>query len=1360
MSIIHIDEIEFMSNHNHTEDSNFRLKDCIIKAEDIVNRAIELGYKGVSVTDHETVSSHVRIMQRFQTLKKLQRKYKTYLSKMDKDDLKSDKDVQKELHLIKKMDDNFKLGLGNEIYLVDDLSDVKENYEPGVTKYWHFILIAKNLKGYEQIKRISSESAWKNWFKQGKMERVPTIKRELEEIIGEEKGNIIATTACLGGEFPNYVLSYFRDGNVPAKRKIHEFVQWGIKVFGAENFFFELQPTFEKPCNDILSQHPQITFNKNAIVLAKAYGLRYSFATDSHYLKKEHRSVHEAYLRADEDNASNRELGDFYATTYMMDIPELCKTLSSHLTEEEIIQGFKNTMVMHNMIETYDLSHSVIVPRDKKLPNFKLRHIFREWYDEYSYIKKFAESKDEQEQYLLYMIEQAIEEKKICLVKSVVERLNTELGEVWEISEKIHMRLATYYVLVRNIIVEIMWKVSYVGIARGSVTGFLMAYAIGITQMNPMKYGLPHWRHLSAERPELPDIDVDSESAKRQEIFALMKEYFGLDNVLNTLTFKTEGTKSCTLTACRGWGLDNDTAQAIADMIPFERGANWSLKDCFEGNREKDRAPVTEFINTVAKYDGLKEIMLLIEGLVCGRSIHASAVYIFDNGYIEHNSRMKAPNGTDITAYNMHDSDWCGALKFDCLTILGLDKEHKCIDLLTEKGILQDQGSIKATYDKYIHPDVLDYDTKEMWDLVGNNEIIDAFQFDTPTGSQAAKKVKPHTLPELATANSLMRLMPEQGDESPIDTYIRYKNDISLWYKEMKEYGLSEEEIKVLEPYLLPVYGVAETQEVVMRLSMDEHIAGFNVAEANMIRKSIAKKKADVLEKAKNLFFEKGRSLGASDKLLNYVWYVQFKKSFGYSFSQNHTFPYSGICLQEMNLAYHYNRIFWNTACLTVNAGADENNDNNKTTNYGKIAKAIGEIQAKGQKIELPDINRAKFGFEPDVETEEIIFGLKGISNIGDKEAETIISNQPYKSLDDFLSKMEEYKQEKKENKFGESAVITLIKAGCFDKLENKNRVEIMKDYIRMISKPLTSLRMDDIEILKELGLLTETQNQYEYRLYKFRKYVFSNEFLADKRGKSQNTFYYRLEREHSEAFFFEHFETNMQEDKDYEYDNDGYILVKRGSLDREFNKLILPFKDKVLNSPKMLEAVNNQRFLNKWKEKVEGNISKWEMDSLSFYYHEHELAHVNKEEYLISDFNSLPQKPEIGEYYIYRGKERPRFKLTRICGTVLDKDKNKHLITLLTPSGVVTVKFYKGQFGFYDKQISKLNEDRSKTVLETSWFKRGNKLLITGYRREEQFVPKKYVDSAYRHTLQLITDIDEQGNLKLQSERIGEENE
>lgn len=335
-------------------------------------------------------------------------------------------------------------------------------------------------------------------------------------------------------------------------------------------------------------------------------------------------------------------------------------------------------------------------------------------------------------------------------------------------------------------------------------------------------------------------IDVDSESSKRALIFEAMREYFGADNVLNTLTLKTEGSKSTVQTIMRGMGYDNDLAQSIADMIPFERGANWTLKDCFEGNEEKERKPVTEFINEVKKYEGLKENLLMIEGLISGRSIHASAVYIFSEGYLKQNSKMRAPNGVWITAYNMYDSDWQGALKFDCLTISNLDILHTAVDLLIDNNIIEDKGSLKANYDAYIHPDVLDYEDPEMWRVISNNELINAFQFDTPQGSQTVRKVQPKSLKELTISNSLMRLMSD-GEEQPVDVYIKFKKDISLWYKEMRDYGLNEDEIKVLEHHLLQDYGVSAEQESVMEMTMDMQISGFDVKEANKLRKSIAK---------------------------------------------------------------------------------------------------------------------------------------------------------------------------------------------------------------------------------------------------------------------------------------------------------------------------------------------------------------------------------------------------------------------------------------------------------------------------------------------------------------------------------------
>lgn len=460
-----------------------------------------------------------------------------------------------------------------------------------------------------------------------------------------------------------------------------------------------------------------------------------------------------------------------------------------------------------------------------------------------------------------------------------------------------------------------------------------------------------------------------------------------------------------------------------------------------------------------------------------------------------------------------------------------------------------------------------------------------------------------------------------------------------------------------------------------------------------------------------------------------------------------------------MNIAYHYSQLFWNTACLTVSAGANETTDKNKTTNYGKIAKAIGDIQQRGQVVTFPHINKAKFSFSPDIEKNEIIFSLKGICGIGDDIAKAIIENRPYTSLNDFIEKINAYKSQSSDNKFGNTAIIALIKAGAFDEIEHKDRVEIMKEYIRSISNPLKSLSMDNIVDLYNLNLLTKEQKAYEYRLYKFKKYVLSKQFFVKQVGKSANTGYYYLETKYAEPFFFEHFACNMQEDKDYEYNEEGKVIVKRGSLEREFNKLMQDFKDTILSSKENLDAINHQRFQEVWDNVASGTISKWEMDSLSFYYHKHELADIDFERYNISNFEELPLTPEVVEYRKYKDRKIPRFALTRICGTVLDKDKNKHIVTVLTPTGVVLVKFYKGQFNFYDRQISEVDENGKKTVLERSWFTRGNKVLITGCRREDMFIPKKYKDSVYRHSLQLITGI-EGKELKLQSNRIGEEEE
>lgn len=505
-------------------------------------------------------------------------------------------------------------------------------------------------------------------------------------------------------------------------------------------------------------------------------------------------------------------------------------------------------------------------------------------------------------------------------------------------------------------------------------------------------------------------------------------------------------------------------------------------------------------------------------------------------------------------------------------------------------------------------------------------------------------------------------------------------------------------------------------------------------------------------------FFQNVEEKHLSEKLCKYAWEKGVLPSKGYGFNSAHTLSYSIIGLQEANLAYKYPVIYWNTANLISDSGGEDG-----SVNYGKIAKAIGDIQKEGVQLELPGINKVKFNFRPDAKENKVVYGLKPISGIGTKLAKAIIDLQPYTSMWDFYEKMQQFKSEvtinedgeEEKNKFGDTAMITLIKAGAFDELEQKPRTEIMKEFISYLSSPLKALKMQHILDLNNLGLLTESQKSYELRLYKFTKYLYQKKFFVKQTGKSPNTAWYQLDRKFAEPFFYQHFEANMTEGKDYEYDNEGYIIVKKGSMDREYKKLVEDFKDKVLTNPEFLDIINQKKMDELWQEKVPGTISRWEMQSLNFYYSGHELANVDKKMYQIENFFEKPQEPELSGTYWYKGQEKPRFKLTRIAGTVLDKNKNKNTVTLLTLDGVVDIKFYKGQFNFYDRQIVQVDEEGKKTVLEKSWFQRGTLLLVTGFRREEQFVPRKYNDSIFKHSLQLITNVNDDGTLDLQSERI-----
>lgn len=441
--------MKYCSLHNHTEYSNLRgFLDAITRPDELVEKAFKVGYKGIAITDHDVLSCH------------------------------SDERLLSAIEKIRQQDPEFKLIYGNEIYLISD-----ENYKE-CPKFFHFILLAKDKIGHRQLRELSSR-AWDRSFTSSGITRTPTFYKDIEEVVGKEKGHIIASSACVGGEVAQCILSKNSD-------RLNEFVNWCVNIFGKGNFFFEMQAAISEE---------QQTVNKYILQLSEYFEIPYIITDDTHYLDKEDFDIHSAYLNS--RGSGDRETELFYKYTYLKSPEEIIELLSPTMTVEQITKGLENSELIYGQIEDYSLQETIKVPyRDP--PSFKLQNMLVPYYDKYEYIKLFANSEYVQDRYLLYLIENGIVDKKWPLDEEHLGRINTELEQLWVISDKIGQRLSSYFELVRDI-VHISWEVgSTVGVSRGSCSGEVITYLIDIIQVDGLKYDLPYWRFLNKERTELP----------------------------------------------------------------------------------------------------------------------------------------------------------------------------------------------------------------------------------------------------------------------------------------------------------------------------------------------------------------------------------------------------------------------------------------------------------------------------------------------------------------------------------------------------------------------------------------------------------------------------------------------------------------------------------------------------------------------------------------------------------------------------------------------------------------------------------------------------------------------------------------
>ena len=594
------------SLHNHTMYSNLRIRDSINRVDKMMEYAEELGHTVIGFTDHEFVGSWVQI----------------------------EKEAKKH--------PNLKVIRGNEIYLVRNGLN-NSNYIAGVDKYYHFCLYARDLVGAHQIMEISTRAWLRSYMARG-MRRVPTYYQDLFDIIGTNPGHVIGSTACLGGALPTQIL------RGTDRSKLDRWINQMVDIFGKDNFYLEMQPSHNKD---------QIKVNRELFKFANYHGLNYIITTDSHYLKKEDRIVHKAYLNAQD---GDREVDEFYATTYMMSTEELESYMKDSFDDIDIIHAaYKSIQDIIDKCEDY----SILKPL--RIPNLKWKPIEKEpdacGYEEMCMkipmLWTFAESPYESDRYLVKAVVHGIDTHPDLQNKEAYDEINACLEDTWVSSNVNNARWSAYYLNLQNII-DICWDAgSLVGPGRGSGVGFILLYCLDITQINPLRETTKcfRWRFLNPDRVSVLDVDFDIEGGRRAQVLNAFRKYYGDDRVANVATFRTEKSKSAILTAARGLGIDVDIAQYIASLIPADRGMLRTLNQCYNGDAENDFNPIKQFIIEMNNYPELWNVAQKIEGLICGSGIHAGGVIFVDEPFTNSTALMRAPDGTICTQFELHDCE-------------------------------------------------------------------------------------------------------------------------------------------------------------------------------------------------------------------------------------------------------------------------------------------------------------------------------------------------------------------------------------------------------------------------------------------------------------------------------------------------------------------------------------------------------------------------------------------------------------------------------------------------------------------------------------------------------------------------------
>jgi len=844
--------------------------------------------------------------------------------------------------------------IGNEMYVINGSLD--DPNPPKKERRYHLVVLAKNAVGYRNLVKLTSISHLRGMRGRGIFSRACIDKPTLEK---HSEGLIVAT-ACLGGEISQAILR----GRPDVARDV---ARWYQGVFG-DDFYLEIQ--------DHGSPEDRIV-NVEMVRIARELGIQLVATNDAHYLTSNDAEAHDALLciltgKLVTDEKRLRYTG----TEYIKGEQEMLGLFADHLEPEVVAEAVANTALVAEKVEDYDILGRYQMPR------FPIP----EGHTPVSYLREVSEQGLRARLHL---------GESDPFTPEYGERLSFEL-QVME-----QMGFPTYFLVVWDYIRFARDNGIPVGPGRGSAAGSLVAYALGITNIDPVTNGLLFERFLNPERKSMPDIDTDFCIERRSEVIDYVTRRYGEDKVAQIITFNRMTSKAVLKDVARVLDIPYGDADRLAKLIPVVRGKPAKLKEMIG-----EESPAPEFREKYQNDPVVKrwvDMAMRIEGTNKTFGVHAAGVVIAADPLDEVVPLQRNNDGQVITQYFMEDVESMGLLKMDFLGLKNLTMIDKTIDL------------VEQSTGQKVDPDALPLDDPGTYGLLARGDLEGIFQLESSGMRQIVRDLKPSSLEDISSILALYR--PGPLDAGLIPKFINRKHG-----REAIDFAHAK-----LEPILRETYGIMVYQEQIMRIAQD--LAGYSLGEADLLRRAMGKKKKSEMEKHQSIFV-KGSTERGVDPSIAEALFEQMVLFAEYCFNKSHSTAYGAVTYQTAYLKAHY-PVAYMAALLTVNAGTTD-----------KVQRYIANCNAMGIEVMPPDVNASGIDFTP--VGDRILFGLSAVRNLGDGAIRALIEARsgdgPFRSLADLCDRIPG-------TTLNRRSLESLIHCGALDGLEpGANRAQLMAD--------------------------------------------------------------------------------------------------------------------------------------------------------------------------------------------------------------------------------------------------------------------------------------------------------------------------